>query len=142
MQSTNSSDPTPLIVYRRSTRVADKMVVLASDCCKSRFVALSRAAGRSLASRLRQMGLGRVAADWPQRAAVCERCPLRVIRGGTSYCGPPFLEQTDRDASTHGCGCPTHAKARDPAEHCPLGSRNRPATRNAHTCDCKWCAAA
>jgi hypothetical protein len=86
--------------------------------------------------------MGATAPNWADRAAVCERCPLRVIRGGISYCGTPFLEQIDRTDSADGCGCPTGAKAKDPAEHCPLDARHQPARTQDSRCTCKWCALA
>ena len=103
---------------------------------------LTRAAAKSAASRLRSLGLLKTQSDWTARAMVCERCPLRVVRGGVSYCGTPFLDEPLRDAATDGCGCPTKAKARDPNEHCPLDARHRPAvTSPAGGCTCKWCSA-
>ena len=74
------------------------------------------------------------------RAEICERCPLRVVQCGKSYCGKPYLQQIDRDPAVDGCGCPCRAKAKDPAEHCPLSTRHHPATKTATGCDCKWCA--
>jgi hypothetical protein len=104
------------------------------------FAALSRAAAKSAAAKLRGLGVMRIRADWSARATVCERCPLRVISGSTSYCGTPFLDMIDRRPAIDGCGCPTIAKAKDPQEHCPLNLRNQPATRSGGDCDCKWCA--
>jgi hypothetical protein len=104
------------------------------------FAALSRAAAKSAASHLRRLGVlpGRV--NWPARATTCERCPLRVVSRGVSYCGTPFLRQPDRDPALDGCGCPTLAKAKDPAEHCPVNVRHLSATTDAEgRCDCKWC---
>jgi hypothetical protein len=77
---------------------------------------------------------------WAERAAACETCPLRVIRCGVSYCGQPFLEKVDRDPAIDGCGCPCHAKAKSPTEHCPLNRFNRAVeTTAAGGCTCKWC---
>jgi len=115
-------------------------MALPQSCCRNNFAALSRAAAKALSARFRQMGLSRAAPDWARRAAECERCPMRVVRAGTSFCGRPFLENIDRDPAIHGCGCPTHAKARDPREHCPLDARNRPAARIGGNCSCRWCA--
>jgi hypothetical protein len=109
------------------------------SCCGSRLASLTHAAAKFAASRLRSLGLLPVRNDWAARAAVCERCPLRVIRGRVSYCGRPFLDEVIRDPATQGCGCPTHAKAKDPAEHCPLDPHNRPASRTDGDCSCKWC---
>ena len=104
------------------------------------FAALSRAAAKSAASRLRRLGVLPTRVDWAARAAACERCPLRVLSGGVSYCGTPFLRQPDRDPALDGCGCPTVAKAKDPAEHCPVDRRHRASTRAADgVCTCKWC---
>lgn len=77
--------------------------------------------------------------DWAARAEACERCPLRVIQCGRSYCGKPFLQKVDRDPVVDGCGCPTHAKAKDPTEHCPIDRRMFPAQKNESTCSCRWC---
>src|SRR5258708_38824896 len=106
-------------------------------CCGT-FKVLSRAAAKSAASKLRRAGLLPVRVDWSQRAETCERCPLRVVRKGVSFCGRPFFEQVDRDNATDGCGCPTHEKAKDPGEHCPLNTRHQPAVSGSN-CDCKWC---
>jgi hypothetical protein len=103
------------------------------------FAALSRAAAKSASARLRAMRVLPVRVDWPARAAACERCPLRVVAAGVSHCGTPFLQKIDRDPATDGCGCPTIAKAKDPAEHCPLNPRHQPASETAGACDCKWC---
>jgi hypothetical protein len=84
------------------------------------------------------MGLLPTRQDWTARAEICEKCPLRVMEKGVSYCGRPFLRQIDRDPAIDGCGCPTRAKAKDPAEHCPVNSRYQLATRDP-VCNCKWC---
>ena len=114
---------------------------MGTSCCRSgTFAALSRAAAKCAAGRLRRMGLLPQAIDWAGRAAVCEACPLRTIHRGESYCGRPFLRQLDRDPAEEGCGCPTRAKAKSPGEHCPLDPAHRPATRDGSRCTCKWCA--
>jgi hypothetical protein len=105
----------------------------------SAFAALSRAAAKATSARLRRLGARAVAPDWAARAVLCERCPLRVVRDGVSYCGQPFLRQIDRDPAADGCGCPTREKARSPSEHCPLDAAHRPAVRRAGRCNCKWC---
>jgi hypothetical protein len=89
------------------------------------------------------VGLRPQMVEWSARAAICERCPLRVIRRGVSYCGKPLLERVEREVH-EGCGCPTRDKAKDPKEHCPVDVRHRaaaPANRGARGCNCKWCAA-
>lgn len=106
------------------------------------FAALSRAAAKSASAKLRRMRVLPSAYDWPARAAACERCPMRVVSGNVSYCGTPFLRKMDRDPATDGCGCPTIAKAKDAAEHCPLDVRNRAATATHGGCNCKWCSGA
>ena len=114
----------------------------ALNCCGglgTSFRALSRAAAKSAAAKLRGAGLLPLRVDWAGRAQICERCPLRVIRKGISYCGNPFLDQIDRDPTTEGCGCPTRDKAKSPSEHCPLTTHNRPAHTTAGQCNCKWC---
>jgi hypothetical protein len=120
---------------------------MASPCCggTSRtggFAALSRAAAKSAAGRLRELGILPQAVDWARRAAVCETCFLRAVRGGVSYCGRPLLQQITRDPALDGCGCPTRAKAKSPAEHCPLDRGNRPSVQDAQGCTCKWCVGA
>ena len=103
---------------------------------------LSRAVVQSMAGKMREAGLLPVQVDWASRATVCERCPLRVIRCGVSYCGKPFLNQVSRQPDIDGCGCPTRVKAKSPSEHCPLNSHHRAATSTGKTCDCKWCSVA
>jgi hypothetical protein len=103
------------------------------------FTAIGKAAAKSAASRLRRLGLLPESHDWAARAATCESCPLRVIHGCTSYCGKPFLHLPNRDEAVDGCGCPTHAKARAPDEHCPIDWSNHPARRLPDGCTCKWC---
>jgi len=110
------------------------------DCCANPFASISRAAAKSFASKLRSVGIGSVARDWPRRATICETCHLRVVVRGISYCGRPFTQHIDRDPILHGCGCPTRAKAQSPNEHCPLTVRNQPALQHNDGCDCKWCA--
>ena len=110
-----------------------------SCCGVSQFAALSRAAARSAAGGLRRLGLLPEAVDWARRAAACEACPLRTIHKGVSYCGRPFLQQIDRVAADHGCGCPTRDKAKAAEEHCPVDSRLRPAAQVPTGCTCKWC---
>ena len=110
------------------------------NCCASSFAALSRAAAKAAKARLREIGIGSVAPDWARRAAECERCPLRVIRRNVSYCGRPLLERMHRDVALEGCGCPTHAKAQSPDEHCPLDGAHRAAATIDGRCNCKWCA--
>jgi hypothetical protein len=99
----------------------------------------TRAAAKSATSRLRDFGIFPARVDWTARAVQCERCPLRVVRCGVSYCGKPFLAMPLRDPATDGCGCPTIAKAKDPSEHCPLDARHQPAATSHHGCNCKWC---
>jgi hypothetical protein len=110
-----------------------------SLCCGSGLAALSRAAARSAASRLRRLGLLADSPDWIQRTSICEMCPMRIIHRGVSYCGRPFLQQVQRVPAEDGCGCPTHEKARSPDEHCPIDWRNRPARQLPDGCTCKWC---
>jgi hypothetical protein len=109
-----------------------------SSAFSTSFAALSRAAAKSAGARLRKLGALHTSRNWAARATVCERCPLRVVRAGVSYCGKPFLDQVSRDP-TEGCGCPTREKAKDPVEHCPLDVRHRPAVKSAGGCSCKWC---
>ena len=90
---------------------------------------------------MRLMGLLPTRVNWAERASLCERCPLRRVHRGVSYCGQPFLENVNRDPVTDGCGCPTRAKAKDPAEHCPLTARYTAAAITPDgRCNCKWCA--
>jgi hypothetical protein len=116
------------------------MSMLSLVCCGGNtFAALSRAAAKSAAARLRRLGLLAEATDWAARATVCETCPLRVIEKGVSYCGRPFLSLPHRDEAHEGCGCPTRAKAKSPEEHCPLDWSNHPARQLPDGCTCKWC---
>ncbi|MGD0463288.1 MAG: hypothetical protein ABSB74_12455 [Tepidisphaeraceae bacterium] len=98
------------------------------------------AVGKFAAARLRGVGALTVHPDWQVRAAICERCPLRVIRCGVSYCGNPLLQQIDRDPAMDGCGCACRDKAKSPSEHCPIDHRHGPARRGGADCSCKWCA--
>ncbi len=111
-----------------------------SSCGRGSTVwSVSAAIAKATAARLRNRGALPTAVDWAARAAVCERCPLLVVRGGTSYCGRPFLRQLARDPAVDGCGCPTRDKARSPAEHCPVTDRHLPAGTGGGQCSCKWC---
>jgi hypothetical protein len=91
-------------------------------------------------ARIRRMGIGATAVDWTSRAAICETCPMRVIRRGVSYCGTPFLQNIDRDPVIHGCGCPTRDKAKSPDEHCPVDRHFKLAVLTGDRCSCQWCA--
>jgi hypothetical protein len=99
------------------------------------------AVGKFAAARLREVGALRVYPRWEARAAVCERCPLKVVQCGVSYCGKPLTRQLERDPATDGCGCPCHDKAKSAREHCPIDSHHRAAHRGEGACNCKWCAA-
>jgi hypothetical protein len=113
---------------------------MGASCCRSAFAAITKAAAKSSAARLRRLGLLPVRVDWVARATVCERCPMRVVKCGASYCGTPFLRLPIRDPVTDGCGCPTREKARDPKEHCPIDARHDASVTNGERCTCKWCA--
>jgi hypothetical protein len=112
-------------------------LIVASD----RIPTLRQALGKFAMARLRRVGVGTVHPNWEERAAVCERCPMRVIRCGVSYCGKPFAQQIDRDPVMDGCGCPCREKAQSPSEHCPIDSHHQAAERG-EICTCKWCQAA
>lgn len=112
-----------------------------ASCCRSTLANLSRAAAKAAKDRLRRMGLLPDSPDWPRRAEICERCPMRVIVCNRSYCGRPFLQLPKRDPAVDGCGCPTLAKAKDASEHCPIDARSNPAHQEGDACNCKWCAA-
>jgi hypothetical protein len=114
---------------------------MAACCGTGGFAALSRAAAKSAAGRLRRLGLLPESVDWARRASVCEACPLRTISRGVSYCGRPFLQQIDRNPAEAGCGCPTRDKAKAADEHCPIDERHWPAVQDAGGCTCKWCLA-
>lgn len=106
---------------------------------------LARAAGKAAMSNIRGAGWSAEYQQWPERAAVCARCPLQVTKCGKSYCGQPLLRRVVRDPAVDGCGCPTIAKAKDPTEHCPITPRHEPAdmhSENRIGCECKWCDAA
>src|SRR3569623_285529 len=119
-------------------RQADNLRMPLLACCRSTFKTLSRAAAKCAAAKLRDAGALRADVDWLRRVEICERCPVRVLHCGVSYCGKPLLQQIDRDP-TQGCGCPVRAKAQSPAEHCPL-TRSLAAS-DSTICNCKWCAA-
>ena len=126
--------------YSDSIAASDNQSMSVFTCCRSdTFKAISRAMAKSASARLRQLGVGATAINWTTRATACERCPMRVVSRGISYCGDPFLERVDRVPLLHGCGCPTHAKAKDPSEHCPLDSSHQPAKKIGARCTCKWC---
>jgi hypothetical protein len=108
----------------------------------SSFRSISAAMAKAAGARLRSLGTLPTSVDWAARAAVCERCPLSVVRGGVTYCGTPFLRQVNRDPTVDGCGCPTRDKARSPGEHCPITTRHAAATTQDGRCSCKWCAIA
>jgi hypothetical protein len=108
--------------------------------CVRSLATLWRGAAKHAAARCRTLGLAAVAPHWAARAAICERCPLRVVRRGVSYCGTPLLDKLDRDPVIDGCGCPTRDKARAPGEHCPVNVHHRAARiASQRDCDCKWC---
>jgi hypothetical protein len=113
------------------------MLTLAG-CC-STLANLSRAAAKSAAAKLRRIGAAPVHPRWTQRAAICEFCPLRVVRSGKSFCGNPLLQQIHREPALDGCGCPTHDKARSPDEHCPIDEHHQPSRQLGGACSCKWC---
>ena len=136
-----SHGPSRPVDYSHPKRLSDNHL-MRSTFPRSAFAALTRAATKSGASRLRQLGLLPVRVDWVARATVCERCPMRVVKCGVSYCGTPFLGMPVRDPLVDGCGCPTRAKAQDPEEHCPIDSRHRAPTDVTGECTCKWCSVA
>jgi len=102
-------------------------------------IALASAAKKAIASFGRRFGVLEIAEGWETKAAMCERCHLRVLKCGVSYCGKPYLSQIDRKPAIDGCGCPCHEKAKTPGEHCPLDLRHLPAIRHGENCTCKWC---
>ena len=130
--------------YRSHPNTSDNPSMTCFTCARSTIWRdLSRAAAKAASAKFRQIRLAPTSPMWAQRAEVCERCPLRFVRQGKSYCGRPFLSHMERDASVEGCGCPTHDKAKDPSEHCPLTPGNYPASHaGVAGCDCKWCAIA
>src|SRR3954451_22946880 len=106
-------------------------------CCRSGFATLSRAAAKAASAQLRRLSILPTHQDWASRAAICERCHLRVLHAEVSYCGRPLLSQIDRNPVEDGCGCPTREKAKSPEEHCPLDVRNQPARTERERCSCK-----
>jgi hypothetical protein len=100
---------------------------------------LAAAAVKATSAWARRFGFMENAANWEEKAALCERCHLRVLKCNVSYCGKPFLQHMDRDPSTEGCGCPCIEKAKSPGEHCPLDNRHLPAVNHDGNCTCKWC---
>jgi hypothetical protein len=122
---------------------SDNYRQMSAFCCRGNvFATLSRAAAKAAGAKLRKLAVLPIKQDWAARAAVCERCHMRVLHRGVSYCGQPLLRQIDRDPAIDGCGCPTREKAKDPKEHCPIDFNNVATTQNNTTCTCKWCAAA
>jgi hypothetical protein len=97
------------------------------------------ALGKFATARLRQVGAAQVYPQWEDRAEVCERCALRVVSCGMSFCGNPFLKQLDRDPAIDGCGCPCRDKAKSPGEHCPVDAHYQAAEHVEGECNCKWC---
>jgi len=90
-------------------------------------------------ARLRRLGISSTAPQWADRAAICETCPMCVVRRGVSYCGTPFLQLIDRDPTVDGCGCPTRDKARSPQEHCPVDRNFKLPVMMGDRCTCRWC---
>jgi hypothetical protein len=121
---------------------ADIIGVTALIAATDRVRQLREALGKFALARLRGIGIAKVHPDWEARAAICEQCPMRVVRCGVSYCGTPYLQQIDREPAVDGCGCPCRAKAQSPGEHCPIDARHRAAATEAGSCNCKWCRAA
>lgn len=122
-------------------RTSDKSSVTTASPTRLLFT-LARAAGKAATAKLRGIGMTPEYEDWNVRAEVCERCPLRVVQCGKSFCGPPLLRRPLRDPTVDGCGCPTHAKAKDPTEHCPINWQHDAASLHGPGrigCDCKWC---
>jgi hypothetical protein len=99
------------------------------------------ALGKFATARLRQVGAARIHPEWEDRAEVCERCSLRVVSCGVSFCGNPFLKQLDRDPAVDGCGCPCRDKAKSPGEHCPVDAHYQATEQAGGECNCKWCRA-
>jgi hypothetical protein len=125
-----------------SEQPSDNYRQMSAFCCRGNvFATLSRAAAKAASAKLRRLAVLPRKQDWSVRAAVCERCHMRVVHRGVSYCGQPLLRQIDRDPAVDGCGCPTREKAKDPAEHCPIDLKNLRTTQNNTACTCKWCAA-
>jgi hypothetical protein len=109
------------------------------SCAGNSFRSISAAMAKAASARLRSIGAGRTAANWADRAAICERCPMRVVRRGVSYCGTPFLQLIDRDPVVDGCGCPTRDKAMSPGEHCPVDRTFQLPVIFKGQCNCRWC---
>lgn len=107
------------------------------DCCPLKSI--TRATAKAAAARFRSIGLSKTAVNWQARAEICERCPMRVIQCGKSYCGKPYLQLINRDQGIDGCGCPTIDKAKDATEHCPIDVRHRASVEVDGKCNCKWC---
>jgi len=90
-------------------------------------------------SSVRDLTGGSVHPQWQERMEACERCPMRVVQCGKSYCGKPLLKQVEREEHLDGCGCPTRAKARDTQGHCPRTAGYAEPTTTKASCDCVWC---
>lgn len=106
----------------------------------SAWATLSRAAAKKAASVFRAFGTTPTHPRWQARAEICARCPVAHSEGRGLYCGKPLLQQLQR-APHEGCGCPVSAKAKDPAEHCPVDRVLSARSGEGPACNCKWCTA-
>ena len=146
VNETRARRPAPMIVlvrkpWRHARGPSDIPLMRCFGCSGwggSSFAAVSRAAAKSASAKLRKAGALRVFTDRGRREAVCAGCPLRTVVRGVAHCGRPFLRQVGRPP-TAGCGCPIADKAASAAEHCPLGTNGRSASRGGGRCNCRWC---
>ena len=118
---------------------SDNVYMVCFSCGGHSFRSISSAMAKAASARLRSLGARPTASDWAARAAICETCPMRVVRRNVSYCGTPFLQLIDRDPVQDGCGCPTRDKAMSPGEHCPVDRSFRLPVTGKIGCNCKWC---
>lgn len=110
---------------------------------RSTYQILLHAGVKKLRSLVRSVGGVPTYPGWQARAEICARCPVAVTIKGHLYCGRPLLSDLHRRPE-EGCGCPILAKAKDPAEHCPVSPQLLAASQGASPsspCACKWCSA-
>jgi hypothetical protein len=127
------------VFYSAKRDPSDNHSMACFSCTGNSFRAISSAMAKAASARLRSLGAGRTAHNWAARAAICETCPMRVVRRGVSYCGTPFLQLIDRDPVQDGCGCPTRDKAMSPEEHCPVDRKFQLPLVGENGCNCRWC---
>jgi len=60
--------------------------------------------------------------EFVHRREVCQSCVSLTIEGKSSWCGEPFVDNTNHeDLSKRTCGCNLAGKLRVASERCPQG---------------------